>query len=79
MVLRNRYYNFTRAEKARRRLENETGCVSLDAAPDGAQSLYGVLGDGREYGSASVEEFDRMVDRIVANLKDRQRVFFHLY
>jgi RNA polymerase sigma factor (sigma-70 family) len=79
VVLRNRYLNYVRAEKTKHRLEKETDCVSLDAEWDGFPSLHGLIADGREYGETRNEEFDRLVDGIVTHLKDRQRLFFHLY
>jgi RNA polymerase sigma factor (sigma-70 family) len=78
VVLRNRYLNFVREMKTKTRLESGITLVSLDSETPGGRSLHEVVGDSfpdREGGAGD----ERLVDAVVRELKDSQRVYFHLY
>ncbi|KPJ89533.1 MAG: hypothetical protein AMS17_01435 [Spirochaetes bacterium DG_61] len=79
VVLRNRYLNFVRAEYVKNRAQREMSSVSIDARWGDYSSLHGLIGDSRQYGEQQKEEYDKLIEGIVTNLKDRLRVFFHLY
>jgi DNA-directed RNA polymerase specialized sigma24 family protein len=79
VVLRNRYLNFVRERKTKTKLESRVTVLSLDSASFGGKSLHEVIGDarwGHEGGNAGEAA---LVDRIVRDLKDTHRVYFHLF
>jgi RNA polymerase sigma factor (sigma-70 family) len=79
VVLRNRYFNYLREKRSRYILKESIDLLSFDLHNERAQDLYNIVGDPRDYSSTGVKEYNELVDNIVRNLKDRQRVFFHLY
>jgi len=78
VVLRNRYLNFVRS----RSFAGENSGwenISLDNCREEHQSLYSILSDGKDYGGRRFERYEELVDRIVRNLREKHRIFFHLY
>ena len=79
VVLRNRYLNFVRGKKMKNRVEEQTGVVSFDFCYESSQSLYDFIGDGRSYGEWDVLRYDNLIDELTKELKEKHRLFFHLY
>jgi|GEM_PF-1244873 len=79
VVLRNRYLNFIRAEGTKNRTKKEMDFVSLDCGAGDLPALHNILGDEKTYNSTENAEYENLIDEVVRNLKDRQRIFFHLY
>ena len=79
VVLRNRYFNFLRESKKRYILREQTDILSFDFERGQFSDLYNLFGDSRDYSASSQQLFEELVDTIIRDLGDRQRVFFHLY
>ncbi|HEB32930.1 MAG TPA: sigma-70 family RNA polymerase sigma factor [Spirochaetes bacterium] len=77
VVLRNRYLNFVRGKKLKNRVEEQGGAVSFDYGYESNQSLHNFIGDGKNYGEFL--KFDRLINEIIIDLKEKHRLFFHLY
>jgi RNA polymerase sigma factor (sigma-70 family) len=76
VVLRNRYLNYLRERKTQNRGEDQIKCISFDFHSENGPSLYDIIGDNRSYDQS---RFQEIIEGIVQSLKDKQRVFFHLY
>ena len=79
VVLRNRYLNFIREKKYKHRVEQQTAFISLDSSLENSRSLYSVISDGKDYRGSNFNGYYKLIDDIVKNLKEKQRIFFHLY
>ena len=79
IVLRNRYLNYIRAKNAKYKVEQKLDIVSFDCSNNNSQNLYNIIGDNKEYMKLNNEEYESFIDNIIKNLKDKQRIFFHLY
>jgi len=77
VVLRNRYLNFVRSRSIvkNRTWEN----IPLDDCEEKPHGLYNVLSDGRDYGRKKFEKYEQLIDKVVRNLREKHRIFFHLY
>jgi DNA-directed RNA polymerase specialized sigma24 family protein len=79
VVLRNRYLNFVRERKTKAKHESRVTVVSIDSAASCGRSLHEVIGDSR-WGHEGADAGEAaLVDRIVRDLKDTHRVYFHLF
>jgi RNA polymerase sigma factor (sigma-70 family) len=79
VVLRNRYLNFLREKRSKYIAKENINLVSFDYQTERFQGLYNVVGDTRDYGSSGERDYSELVDTIVKNLRDKQRLYFHLY
>jgi len=79
VVLRNRYLNFLREKRSKYILKESIDFVSFDYQTERSGGLYNVVGDTRDYGSSSERGYNELIENIVKNLRDKQRIFFHLY
>jgi DNA-directed RNA polymerase specialized sigma24 family protein len=88
VVLRNRYLNYLREAKGSGGIEAKVRVVSLDGeygsrarggAPGDTRSLYDVVGDRRYLWTERCGGYDELLEGIVRNIRESQRVYFHLY
>ncbi len=79
VVLRNSYLNFVREKKSKYLMKEPLDFLSFDFQTEKSQSLYNVVSDKKDYMSSNKKLYDALIDDIIKNLKDRQRIFFHLY
>ena len=79
VVLRNRYLNFVRGKNPKTRVEEQAGVISFDFGYESNQSLHNFIGDGKTYGEWNVLKFDRLINDLTKDLKEKQRLLFHLY
>lgn len=72
VVLRNRYLNHLR--------ETGGGAPAVDLLSlDGGRNLYNFLSESRDLVVHQSTGLGRLVERVVAGLNERQRLYFHLY
>jgi len=79
VVLRNRYLNYIREQKAKNSPGENFIHVSLDAGFEDSRSLYNIIGEHRDFMYQEQEWYNVMIERIVSGLREKQRIFFHLY
>ncbi|MBN2322646.1 MAG: sigma-70 family RNA polymerase sigma factor [Spirochaetes bacterium] len=79
VVLRTRYFNYIRESRKGYILREGVSRLSLDFESDRYSGLHNLIGDGRDYSCSESGRYEEIVDMIVRELNDRQRVFFHLY
>ena len=79
VVIRNRYLNFIRGKKLKNRVEEQTGFVSLDYCYENSKSLHDYIGDSKNYGEWNILKYERLINDLTKNLKEKHRLFFHLY
>lgn len=79
VVLRNRYLNFVRAESTRNRDEKALEFVSLDWRNNNDQNLYNIIADSKVRFDLDDYDYEHLIDSVVKNLKDKYRIYFHLY
>ncbi|UCB46711.1 MAG: hypothetical protein JSV25_04640 [Spirochaetota bacterium] len=79
VVLRNRYFNFLRGKRSNYILKESIDFISFDYRNERAGGFHNVVGDTRDYGSVGERDYNDLIEYIVKNLRDKQRLFFHLY
>jgi len=79
VVLRNRYLNFRREKRRENKSFNNFDFVYLDFDYEKSQGLHRVIGDNKNYLVLNKEKYNSLIDDIVRNLKEKYRLFFHLY
>jgi len=79
VVLRNRYLNFIRESKKKNNAFNDFDLLSLDFDCEMSGGLHSVIGDKKNYHQMNKLKYDSLIDDILRNLKDKYRLFFHLY
>jgi RNA polymerase sigma factor (sigma-70 family) len=77
IVLRTRYFNYLRETRSSDPWDPRR-MLSMDRAFDESRNLHDVIADHRNF-TGPQREYQELIEKIVSGLRERQRIFFHLY